>query len=148
MENFFNLWAKSAMTSLGLFWMAFWAFGLGYVISSMIQVFVTKQRMKKTMGEAGVKSVGLGTFFGFISSSCSFAALSTTRALFAKGAGLVPSLSFLLASTNLVVELGIIISIFLSWQFVVGEYLGGLVLILLMAVISFTFLSFFTGVFF
>ncbi len=123
------------MTSLGLFWMAFWAFGLGYVISSMIQVFVTKQRMKKTMGEAGIKSVGLGTFFGFISSSCSFAALSTTRALFAKGAGLVPSLAFLLASTNLVVELGIIISIFLSWQFVVGEYLGGLLLILLMAII-------------
>jgi uncharacterized membrane protein YraQ (UPF0718 family) len=114
--------------------MAFWAFGLGYIISSMIQVFVTQTRMKKTMGETGVKSVTLGTFFGFISSSCSFAALSTTRALFAKGAGLVPSLAFLLASTNLVIELGIVISVFLSWQFVVGEYLGGLLLILLMVV--------------
>lgn len=133
MNNFIDLWIKSAMTSLGLFWMAFWAFGLGYFISSMIQVFVTQHRMKKTMGEAGAKSVGLGTFFGFISSSCSFAALSTTRALFAKGAGLIPSLSFLLASTNLVIELGIVISIFLSWQFVLGEYLGGLLLILLMA---------------
>ncbi len=135
MDNFLNLWAKSATTSLGLFWMAFWAFGLGYLVSSMIQVFVTQERMKKTMGEAGIKSVGLGTFFGFISSSCSFAALSTTRALFSKGAGLIPSLAFLLASTNLVIELGIIISIFLSWQFVVGEYLGGLLLIALMVVV-------------
>ena len=115
--------------------MALWAFGLGYVISSMIQVFVTEKRMKETMGEAGIKSVGLGTFFGFISSSCSFAALSTTRALFAKGAGLIPSLAFLLASTNLVIELGIVISIFLSWQFVVGEYVGGLLLILLMVLV-------------
>ncbi len=112
--------------------MAFWAFGLGYLISSMIQVFVTQERMKKTMGEAGGKSVALGTFFGFISSSCSFAALSTTRALFTKGAGLIPSLAFLLASTNLVIELGIVIAVFLGWQFVVGEYVGGLLLILLM----------------
>lgn len=130
MDSFFETWAKSATTTLGLFWMAFWAFGLGYLISSLIQVFVTRARMKQTMGEAGAKSVGLGTFFGFISSSCSFAALSTTRALFAKGAGLIPSLAFLLASTNLVIELGIVIAIFLSWQFVVGEYLGGVLLIL------------------
>jgi uncharacterized membrane protein YraQ (UPF0718 family) len=84
------------------------------------------------MGEAGAKSVFLGTFFGFLSSSCSFAALATTRSLFTKGAGLIPSLAFLLASTNLVVELGIVIAVFLSWQFVVGEYVGGLLLILLM----------------
>lgn len=131
MNDFLKLYSESATTSLGLFWMAFWAFGLGYLISSMIQVFVTRERMKSSMGEAGPKSVALGTFFGFISSSCSFAALATTRALFTKGAGLIPSLAFLLASTNLVIELGIIIAVFLSWQFVVGEYLGGLLLILL-----------------
>jgi uncharacterized membrane protein YraQ (UPF0718 family) len=127
--EFLRLYSEAAMTSLGLFWMAFWAFGLGYVISSMIQVFVTRERMKRSMGEAGPKSVALGTSFGFISSSCSFAALATTRSLFTKGAGLVPSLAFLLASTNLVIELGIIIALFLSWQFVLGEYLGGLLLI-------------------
>jgi len=129
MDKFLILWNDAATTTIGLFWMAFWAFGLGYLISSMIQVFVTKERMQRSMGETGSKSVGLGTFFGFISSSCSFAALATTRALFAKGAGLVPSLAFLLASTNLVIELGIVIAVFLSWQFVVGEYLGGLLLI-------------------
>lgn len=129
MEDFFSTWGEAAMTSLGFFWMALWAFCLGYTISSMIQVFVTRERMRRTMGTTGPRSVALGTFFGFISSSCSFAALSTTRALFQKGAGLAPALAFLLASTNLVIELGILIFIFLSWHFVVGEYLGGLVLI-------------------
>jgi uncharacterized membrane protein YraQ (UPF0718 family) len=133
MENgFLEAWAEAATTTLGFFWMAFWAFGLGYVISSMIQVFVTEERMKKTMGEAGAKSVGLATFFGFVSSSCSFAALATTKSLFKKGAGLVPSFAFLLASTNLVIELGIVIAVFLSWHFVVGEYVGGLLLIVFM----------------
>ncbi|QFT45379.1 putative permease [Roseivivax sp. THAF40] len=131
-ETFLDTWHSAAMTALGLFWTAFWAFGLGYLISSMIQVFVTRQAMQEQMGDAGPRSVAMGTFFGFVSSSCSFAALSGTRALFAKGAGLVPSLAFLLASTNLVVELGIIIAIFLGWQFVVGEYVGGVLLILLM----------------
>ena len=95
--NSLQLYHKAALTSVGLFWMAFWAFGLGYLISSMIQVFVTRERMKKGMGEAGAKSVALATFFGFISSSCSFAALATTRSLFTKGAGLIPALAFLLA---------------------------------------------------
>jgi len=129
---FFETWHTAAYTTVGLFWMALWAFGFGYLISSMIQVFVTRERMKKSMGEAGPASVGLGTVFGFLSSSCSFAALATSRSLFAKGAGLIPSLAFLLASTNLVIELGIVIAVFLSWQFVVGEYAGGVLLILLM----------------
>lgn len=130
MQLFLKNWAESAYVSAGFFWMAFWAFALGYLISSLIQVLVTRQRMKDTMGDTGIRSIGLGVFFGFISSSCSFAALSTTRALFKKGAGLVPALAFMLASTNLVIELGIVIALFLSWQFVVGEYLGGLLLIL------------------
>jgi len=107
-----------------------WAFSLGYVVSSLIQVLVTRHRMQELMGKSGSGSVAMGTFFGFISSSCSFAALSTTRALFQKGAGLAPALAFMLASTNLVIELGFVIALFLSWQFVVGEYVGGLLLIL------------------
>lgn len=130
--GFLALWHEAARTSLGLFWMAFWAFGLGYLISSLIQVFVSRERMRRTMGTTGPRSVSLGALFGFVSSSCSFAALSGTRALFAKGAGLIPALAFLLASTNLVVELGIVIAVFLGWQFVVGEYVGGVLLILLM----------------
>jgi uncharacterized membrane protein YraQ (UPF0718 family) len=112
MSQFLTNWKTASTTTLGLFWMAFWAFGLGYLISSLIQVFITRERMRQTMGKTGPKSVFLAMLFGFVSSSCSFAALSTTRALFAKGAGLVPSLAFLLASTNLVIELGIVIAVF------------------------------------
>jgi hypothetical protein len=129
MDEFLKQWGEAAYTTTGFFWMALWAFVLGYIISSMIQIFVTEKRMQKTMGENEGKSMLLGTFFGFISSSCSFAALATTKSLFKKGASFVSSIAFLLASTNLVIELGIIISIFLGWQFVVGEYAGGILLI-------------------
>ena len=129
MQEFIEKWGQAAYTSLGFFWMALWAFILGYVISSMIQVFVTEKRMQQTLGEEEARGVLLGTFFGFISSSCSFSALASAKSLFQKGASFVSSIAFLLASTNLVIELGIIISIFLGWQFVVGEYFGGLLLI-------------------
>ena len=130
-QDFLTQWGEAAYTSVGFFWSALWAFALGYVVSSMIQVFVTQERMQRSLGDTNAKSVGLATFFGFISSSCSFAALATTRSLFQKGAGFVPAMAFLLASTNLVIELGIIISVFLSWHFVVGEYAGGIMLILI-----------------
>ncbi|WP_417859295.1 permease [Xanthomarina gelatinilytica] len=131
MDNFLKQWAEAAYTSTGFFWMALWAFILGYIISSMIQIFVTEKRMQKTMGKDEGKSVLLGTFFGIISSSCSFAALASAKSIFKKGASFVSSMAFLLASTNLVIELGIIISIFLGWQFVVGEYVGGILLIVI-----------------
>ncbi|KGE79322.1 permease [Halomonas sp. ND22Bw] len=130
MTGFLTQWHEAAITSLGFFWMALWAFVLGYLISSLIQVLVSRERMQRAMGRDGPRSMLLGTFFGFISSSCSFAALATTRALFQKGAGLAPSMAFLLSSTNLVVELGFVIAIFLGWPFVVGEYVGGVMLIL------------------
>ena len=130
-NHFLENWGNAANTALGFFWMALWAFILGYALSSLIQVFVTRQNMQKTMGASDAKSVLLGSFFGFISSSCSFSALATTKSLFKKGASFVSSMAFLLASTNLVIELGIVISIFLGWQFVVGEYIGGILLILL-----------------
>ena len=131
MTNFLKQWGEAAYTSAGFFWMALWAFVLGYIISSMIQIFVTEKRMQKSMGQNEGKSMLLGTFFGFISSSCSFSALAGTKSIFKKGASFVSSIAFLLASTNLVIELGIIISIFLGWQFVVGEYVGGILLILI-----------------
>ncbi|MDC3418409.1 permease [Aquibacillus salsiterrae] len=120
---------ESAIASLGFFWKAGWAFVVGYFISSMIQAFVPKDKMVKYMGDARLKSVGLSTVFGAISSSCSFAALAAGKSLFKKGAHFVPTLAFLFASTNLVIELGILIYIFLGWQFVVAEIVGGILLI-------------------
>ena len=127
--KFLDAWGDAALTTAGYFWTAFWAFCLGYLISAAIQLFVSRDRMRRHMGDDGPRSIGMATFFGFISSSCSFAALATARSLFAKGAGFIASMAFLLASTNLVIELGIVISVFLSWHFVVGEYLGGVILI-------------------
>ncbi|MGE3171825.1 MAG: permease [Planctomycetota bacterium] len=129
MDAFLSGWLQAATTTARFFRTALWAFVLGYLISSMIQVFVTRERMQRSMGRAGPRSVALATGFGFVSGSCSFAALAAAKALFQKGAGLVPALAFLLASTNLVVELGIVIGLVLGWQYVVGEYVGGLMLI-------------------
>ena len=86
MNSFLKQWGEAANTTLGIFWMAIWAFALGYMISSMIQVFVTEKKMQNAMGKDQRKGVLLGTFFGLISSSCSFAALATTKSLFKKGA--------------------------------------------------------------
>jgi len=81
------------------------------------------------MGDASARSVGLSTLFGAASSSCSFAALSTARSLVFKGAHFVAAVAFMFASTNLVLELGVLIFLFLGWQFVVAEFFGGLVLV-------------------
>ncbi|MDX1567061.1 MAG: permease [Longimicrobiales bacterium] len=127
--------ADSARTALGFFWKSGWAFVLGYSISAMIQAFVPKARLTRHMGTAGVKPVSLATVFGAISSSCSFAALSAARALVLKGAHFVAAVAFMFASTNLVIELGILIFIFLGWEFVVAEVIGGVIMIAISAVL-------------
>jgi len=108
---------------------------LGYSISSVIQAFVPKRSLTKYMGGVNAKSVSLSTLFGAISSSCSFAALATARSLFTKGAHFVAAVAFMFASTNLVIELGILIYIFLGWEFVVAEIIGGLLLISISSVL-------------
>jgi len=127
--SFWTAYGEVAKTAVGFFWKSGWAFVLGYFISAMIQAFVPKGRLTPYLGDAGAKSVGLATVFGAISSSCSFAALATARALVMKGAHFVAAIAFMFASTNLVIELGILILIFLGWQYLAAEIIGGLVLI-------------------
>jgi uncharacterized membrane protein YraQ (UPF0718 family) len=123
------LYTESVRTALGFFWKAGWAFVLGYAVSAMIQAFVPKARLTRYMGDPGLRSVSLATVFGAASSSCSFAALAAARSLVLKGAHFVAAVAFMFASTNLVIELGILIFIFLGWQFLAAEIVGGLVLI-------------------
>lgn len=123
------LYAEAVRTAAGFFWKAGWAFVLGYAISAMIQAFVPKKRLTRYMGAASAKSISLSTLFGSISSSCSFAALAAARSLVAKGAHFVAAVAFMFASTNLVIELGILIWIFLGWEFLAAELVGGLILI-------------------
>ena len=124
-----SLYGEAAKTAFGFFWKAGWAFVLGYFVSGMIQAFVSKRRLTPYLGELDFKSLSLSTLFGAISSSCSFAALATARSLFQKGAHFVAAVAFMFASTNLVIELGILILIFLGWQFLAAEVVGGLLLI-------------------
>lgn len=126
-----QLWSESALTSLGFFWKSGWAFVLGYAISAMIQAFVPKGRLTPFMGHGGPRSVALASAFGAASSSCSFAALSAARALVQKGAHFIAAVAFMFASTNLVIELGILIVIFLGWEFLAAELVGGLLLIVI-----------------
>ncbi|WP_369810579.1 permease [Guptibacillus hwajinpoensis] len=101
----------------------------------MIQTFVSKDKMVKYIGDDSLKSVSLSALFGGISSSCSFAALAAGKSLFKKGAHFIPTLAFLFVSTNLVVEIGILIYIFLGWQFVIAEIIGEFFLFLLCGVL-------------
>src|SRR6056297_2246657 len=129
MDSFLAPYGEASKTALGFFWKAGWAFVLGYFISAMIQTFVPKKRLTRHMGDFSLGSVGLATGFGAISSSCSFAALAAARSLVMKGASWIAAVAFMFASTNLVIELGILIYIFLGWQYVLAEIIGGLVLI-------------------
>jgi uncharacterized membrane protein YraQ (UPF0718 family) len=101
----------------------------GYTVSAAIQAFVPRARLVRFMGAPSARSVGLSTLFGAASSSCSFAALATARSLVFKGAHFVAAVAFMFASTNLVLELGVLIFLFLGWQFVAAELVGGLVLV-------------------
>lgn len=130
-QTFWQLYGEAVKTALGFFWKSGWAFVLGYGISAMIQAFIPKGKLTPYMGKANIKSVSLSTIFGSASSSCSFAALAAARALFLKGAHFVSTVAFMFASTNLVIELGILILIFLGWQFLAAEIIGGLLLIII-----------------
>ena len=116
-------------TGAGMLWKALWALIFGYIISAGIQVLVTREQMAELLGERGPKEAGIAGFFGFISSSCSFAALAASRSVLVKGAHPMNSTAFLIASTNLVVELGIVLWVLLGWKFTLANFLLGVLMI-------------------
>ncbi|NKE35511.1 YHS domain-containing protein [Natronococcus sp. JC468] len=120
---------------IGFLWTAAWATITGLVITSLVQIYVSKERMAAVLGDGDVAGITKATLFGAASSGCSFGAVAIGKGLFKKGAHVVNFLAFMFASTNLIVELGLMILILLGWEFLVAELLGGLVLIAVMAVI-------------
>jgi len=120
---------------VGFLWTAAWAIIMGLVITSLVQVYVSKERMADVLGDGDLTGVTTATLFGAASSGCSFGAVAIGKGLFKKGAHVVTFLAFMFASTNLIVELGLMILILLGWEFLVAELLGGLILIGVMAVI-------------
>ena len=115
-----------------MFFHTFWALILGFTLSGAVQAFVSRNKMREQLGDDSFKSVFKASFFGIISSSCSYSASALAKSLFSKGANFTASLVFMFASTNLVIELGLVLWIMMGWQFAVAEFFGGAVMILLL----------------
>jgi len=122
-------------------WTVWWALVLGFAISGIVQAWVPRERIENALGGGGWRPVATATGLGAASSSCSYAAIAIARSLFAKGASAASALAFQFASTNLVVELGLVIWVLIGWQFTLAEFVGGLVLIAITTVLLRLFVS-------
>ncbi|MFL5861270.1 MAG: permease [Solirubrobacteraceae bacterium] len=122
-------------------WEVWWALVFGFFISAVVQAWVPRRRIEDALSDDGARPVAIATGLGAASSSCSYAAIAIAKSLFQKGASAASALAFQFASTNLVWELGLVLWVLLGWQFTIAEYLGGLVMIVLMAVLLRLFVS-------
>jgi uncharacterized membrane protein YraQ (UPF0718 family)/YHS domain-containing protein len=122
-------------------WQVWWALVLGFAISAVVQAWVPREAIQNALGGEGPRPIALATGLGAASSSCSYAAIAIAKSLFQKGASAASALAFQFASTNLVVELGIVIWVLLGWQFTLAEFIGGLILIVTMTLLLRLFVS-------
>jgi len=118
-----------------------WALVLGFAISAIVQAWVPRERIESALSGAGPKPVAWATGLGAASSSCSYAAIAIAKSLFQKGASAASALAFQFASTNLVWELGLVLWVLIGWQFTLAEYVGGIMMIVLMSVLLRAFVS-------
>jgi uncharacterized protein len=126
---------QALLMAAGMFWQVGWSLVLGFGISAMLQAIVSQQKMQRALGRDGVREIALATLAGAASSSCSYASAAVSRTLFKNGAALIPSLAFVFASTNLVIELGIVLYLLMGWQFTAGEWIGGVVLVVILSLL-------------
>ena len=116
-------------------WEITWALILGFLLSAIVQAAVRKSTVVRLLGDDRPRTLAIASLFGAASSSCSYAAVALARSLFRKGASFTAAMAFEIASTNLVVELGIILALLLGWQFTLGEFVGGPIMIAVLAVL-------------
>src|SRR5881397_4214718 len=116
-----------------MFWEILWALILGFALSGAVQAVVAKGEMRRLLPDDSPRSLVIASGLGAASSSCSYASVALARSLFVKGADFTAAMAFEIASTNLVIELGIIMWLLLGWQFVLGEFVGGPLMIVLLA---------------
>ena len=116
-------------------WQIAWALILGFTLSALVQAVVRRESVTRLLGDDGPKSLTAAAGLGVASSSCSYAAVALARSLFVKGANFTSAIAFQLASTNLVIELGIILVLLMGWEFAAAEYVGGVVMILALALV-------------
>ena len=119
--------------ALSMTWEVLWALILGFILSAIVQALVRRSTVSRLLGGSDAKTVIIATGLGAASSSCSYAAVALARSLFRKGASFTAAMVFEIASTNLVVELGIILALLIGWQFTLAEFLGGPIMIVLIA---------------
>ncbi|MFC6797084.1 permease [Haladaptatus sp. DYSN1] len=125
----------AATTTVAMAWITWWALVLGFAIAGGVEAWVDSDDIADLMSGHGPRDIGAATFFGFVSSSCSYSAIATAKNLFKKGASAAAALgAFMFASTNLVIEIGAVIWILLGWEFLLADFLGGFLLIGLMTV--------------
>src|ERR1700719_4556882 len=124
------LWMAFAM-----FWEILWPLILGFGLSGVVQAVVSKSEMSRLLPDDSPKTLAIATGLGAASSSCSYAAVALARSIFRKGASFTNAMVFEIASTNLVIELGIILVVLLGWQFAASEFLGGILMVILIALI-------------
>ncbi len=127
--------------AFGMFWEILWALILGFTLSGIVQAVVSKSEMRRLLPDDSPKTLVVATGLGAASSSCSYAAVALARSLFRKGADFTAAMAFEFASTNLVFELGIVMGLLLGWEFVVGEFVGGPLMIVLVALVFRVFLK-------
>src|SRR3974390_2357168 len=116
-------------------WEILWALILGFALSAVVQAVIRRSTIIKRLGDDRPKTLAIATGFGAASSSCSYAAVALARSLFRKGASFTSAMVFELSSTNLVIELGIILIVLLGWPFAAAEYVGGLFMVIIIALI-------------
>jgi len=122
-------------TSGSMAWEILWALILGFALSAVVQAVIRRSTIIKRLGDERFRTLAIAAGFGAASSSCSYAAVALARSLFRKGASFAAAMAFEIASTNLVVELGVILAVLIGWQFTVAEFVGGPIMIVLIAVV-------------
>jgi uncharacterized membrane protein YraQ (UPF0718 family) len=123
---------RSLREGFFMFWETLWPLILGFGLSGAAQAFVSRESIEARLGSHRPAAVARASGYGMVSSSCSYAATAMSKSLFVKGADFVAVTVFMFASTNLVLELGIVLIVLMGWQFAVSEFVGGFIMIVLL----------------
>jgi hypothetical protein len=129
------------MMSFTMAWEILWALVLGFWLSAVIQAVVSKEEMSRLLPDDSPKTIAVACGLGAASSSCSYAAVALARSMFRKGANFTSAMTFQLASTNLVLELGILLAVLMGWQFTLAEFIGGPIMIFILVLLFKVFLT-------
>jgi uncharacterized membrane protein YraQ (UPF0718 family) len=128
-------WIEAARMTGLMAWEILWALCLGFLLSSIVEAVVSKAQMSQLLPDSSSRTILKATALGAASSSCSYAATALARTLFRKGADFIAAMAFQFASTNLVVELSVLLAVVLGWQFMAAEFIGGPIMIALLVVL-------------